>query len=158
MPPASPHALDLKIPPVALWIGFAAILVVLARVFPAANVPFPGHRLMALAAALGGGLIMAAGVLAFRRAKTTVNPLAPHTSSAMVTAGIYRYIRNPMYLGMALALAGVALWTASVPGGLLVPVFGAYLSRFQIQPEERALMARFGPAFEAYCARVRRWL
>lgn len=154
----TPHALDLKLPPVALWGVFAVSVMGLAYVFPAASVPFPGHRLLAIAAVLTGCCVAVAGVLAFRRARTTVNPLAPHTSRTIVTAGIYRHTRNPMYLGMALALAGVALWTASLPGALLVPVFGAYLTRFQIQPEERALMARFGPVFSAYRGRVRRWL
>ena len=62
---------------------------------------------------------------------------------------VRQHCRNPMYLGMAIGLIGVALWPVSLPGLLLVPVLGALLSRFQIRPEERALKARFGQAFDA---------
>ena len=152
------HHFELKVPPAALWASFAATIVLLASVAPIANFPFPGHRVISIAFLLWGGLIFAAGVLEFRRAKTTVNPLTPHTASSIVTSGIYRYTRNPMYLGMAIALAGSALWRVNLLGLLLVPVFCAFISRFQIKPEERALIASFGNEFAAYMARVRRWI
>ena len=76
----------------------------------------------------------------------------------MVTNGIYGFTRNPMYLGLALILLGLAVFLAS-PWALLGPVgFVAFITRFQIRPEERALQARFGAAYTAYCARVRRWV
>lgn len=95
--------------------------------------------------------------LAFKRAGTTVNPLRPATSTQLVTGGVYRYTRNPMYLGHALMLCG---WTVYLGHGLayvLVPLFVAYVTRFQIQPEERALAQRFVD-YAAYCRQVRRWL
>ena len=105
-----------------------------------------------------GACFDVAGLLAFRKAKTTVNPLAPNRSTAVVSTGVYRITRNPMYLGMALILLGLALYLAS-PWALLGPlVFAAFITRFQIQPEERALTARFGAAYTAYCTQVRRWL
>jgi protein-S-isoprenylcysteine O-methyltransferase Ste14 len=150
--------LELKVPPLLLWAVCAAAIVGLADFVPAANVPFPGQRIAAIAfIAVGVGLAVA-GLLAFRMAKTTVNPLAPQRASAVVASGVYRYSRNPMYLGMALALLGVACWRASLPGYLLVPAFCAYMTRFQIEPEERALFARFGPEFSSYMGKVRRWL
>ena len=76
----------------------------------------------------------------------------------MVTHGVYRFTRNPMYLGLLLILLGLAVYLAS-PWVLLGPVaFAAFITRFQIQPEERALTARFGATYTDYCARVRRWL
>lgn len=152
------RALELRIPPVALWVALAALVVALARLVPSANMPFPGHRMLASACIVMGVLVALAGVLEFRRARTTVNPMTPQGSSSIVTSGVYRYTRNPMYLGMAAALAGVALWSASLAGLLLVPVFCAFISRFQIQPEERVLLAGFGDGFAAYMARVRRWI
>ena len=111
------------------------------------------------------GLVMAFGValnllpkLAFRRVGTTVNPLRPATSSMLVTHGVYRYTRNPMYLGMALGLVAVAVYLASVLALAGPLVFVHYMNRLQIGPEEAALEARFGSAFADYKRRVRRWL
>ena len=71
---------------------------------------------------------------------------------------VYRYSRNPMYLGMGLALLGLALWWASVPGLALVLAFCLYINRYQIHPEERALAVMFGEEFTSYMSRVRRWI
>jgi len=120
--------------------------------------PFPGHRALAVLAFVAGVCIALAGVREFRRSRTTVNPLAPDRASAVVSTGIYRFTRNPMYLGMAVSLLALALWWASVPGLALVLMFCAYLERYQIRPEERALTALFGRAFSDYAVRVRRWL
>lgn len=152
------HHLELRIPPVVLWTGVLATIVLLTGAVPAVNAPFPGHRMLSVVLLVVGAFVVGAGVVEFRRARTTVNPLAPDASSSLVVSGIYRYTRNPMYLGMAVALAGAALWRASLPGLLLVPLFCAYISRFQIRPEERILTTRFGEDFTAYMARVRRWI
>ena len=151
-------SLELKLPPLVVWAAFAAAIVGVSRFVPAANLPFPGQRALAIALVVAGIAAAIAGVVEFRRARTTVNPLAPERASAVVDRGIYRVSRNPMYLGMAAALAGIAAWRASLPGLLLVFGFCAYIGRFQIRPEERALQAVFGAAFADYMARVRRWL
>lgn len=119
----------------------------------------PGWK-VALASVLGltGAASCIAGVLAFRQASTTVDPRNPQASNALVVRGIYRWTRNPMYLGFALLLFAFAVWLGKLPAMLLVPLFMAYLQRFQIKPEEEALKARFGPAFAMYCQQVRRWL
>ena len=112
----------------------------------------------ALALAGVGASFDLAGLLAFRKAKTTVNPLTPNKSATVVTTGVYRLTLNPMDLGLALMLLALAVYLAS-PWALLGPlVFAAYITRFQIVPEERILTARFGTAYSAYCAQVRRWL
>jgi protein-S-isoprenylcysteine O-methyltransferase Ste14 len=76
----------------------------------------------------------------------------------MVTSGVYRHTRNPMYLGMLCLLGAWAAWLGNAAALLGLPAFVAYMNRFQIAPEERALAQRFGAAFDAYAARVRRWL
>jgi len=76
----------------------------------------------------------------------------------MVTTGVFALSRNPMYLGMALALLGLAAWRSTLPGYALVPLFGVCMNEFQIKPEERALLARFGKEFSAYMSKVRRWV
>ena len=84
--------------------------------------------------------------------------MKPETASSIVTVGIYRFTRNPMYLGLAFALAGWAIYLANLAALLIVPIFVAYMTQFQIKPEERALLAKFGADFAAYMAAVRRWL
>jgi protein-S-isoprenylcysteine O-methyltransferase Ste14 len=125
---------------------------------PSLRWPFPGHQVLAVAAVIAGALISAAGVVQFRRARTTVNPMNPGASSSLVVAGIYRWTRNPMYLGFLLALIGVASWLASPPALLVLLPFVLYMNRFQIVPEERALAARFAGSFDEYRRCVRRWL
>jgi len=152
------RALELRIPPVALVVVFAAAMAAVSYLVPGAHVAIPARLVAGLALALLGALVALAGVLAFRAHRTTVNPLTPQRSSSLVSSGIYRFSRNPMYLGFLLALAGwwvvLANWTAA----LLLPAFVAYMNRFQIVPEERALLERFGAEFSAYATRVRRWL
>ena len=76
----------------------------------------------------------------------------------MVTDGIYRYSRNPMYLGMALLLAAWALWLGNAAAWLGIVLFVALINRYQIRPEERILAAKFGDDYHSYCRRTRRWL
>jgi protein-S-isoprenylcysteine O-methyltransferase Ste14 len=96
--------------------------------------------------------------MSFRRAKTTVNPLKPETSAALVSTGVYSHTRNPMYLGMVLALFAWAVYLSSIWSLVGPAFFVLYITRFQIIPEERALDRLFGAPFAAYKTRVRRWL
>jgi protein-S-isoprenylcysteine O-methyltransferase Ste14 len=75
----------------------------------------------------------------------------------VVSSSVFRFTRNPMYLGMAVTLLGLSAWMATAAGLLLVPAFCVYMTRFQIEPEERALISLFGREFEQYMQRVRRW-
>lgn len=113
---------------------------------------------LAIAIALVGGGIAAAGTRAFRKAKTTANPLRPERASSLVTSGIYRLTRNPMYVGLVLVLVGYSAWLWWLPAVAGPIGFIGYITRFQVQPEERALGAKFGLEYEAYRQRVRRWL
>lgn len=150
--------LELKVPPVAVWLVFALLIWLVSQVLPLLQLTFRGHQGLAVLLFVVGGVIALMGVLEFRRAQTTVNPLLPHQASCVVDSGIFKYTRNPMYLGMAVSLLGVAAWWSVLSGYLLIPVFCQYLSRFQIHPEERALLKLFGIPFADYMHRVRRWL
>ncbi len=99
-----------------------------------------------------------AGLLAFRNKKTTVNPLHPEKSSSLVTHGIYRITRNPMYCGMAAFLIAWAVYLDSPIALLGLPIFIFYISHFQIIPEEKILSKLFGETFTNYQTQVRRWL
>jgi protein-S-isoprenylcysteine O-methyltransferase Ste14 len=112
----------------------------------------------AAAIALLGGCISFSGILAFRRARTTVSPLQPERTSALVATGIYRFTRHPMYLGLLITLFAWSVFLLS-PWSVVGPLmFVIYIDRFQIAPEERVLSAIFGPDYADYSARVRRWL
>jgi protein-S-isoprenylcysteine O-methyltransferase Ste14 len=108
--------------------------------------------------ALAGGAIALAGSLEFKRARTTVNPFKPESSTALVTSGIYRFTRNPMYVGLALLLLGWSAFLCSAWALFGPVIFVLYINRFQITPEERVLSAKFGAAYAEYTTRVRRWL
>lgn len=125
---------------------------------PALEFALPGRGIIAALFFIVSLIIGLPAVLGFRRAKTTVNPLKPEASSALVTGGIYRWTRNPMYLAMLLLLIAWACIVSNWAALAILPLFVAYLNRFQIGPEERALQARFGAEFESYRRKVRRWL
>ena len=91
-------------------------------------------------------------------AVTLFTPLAPEQASALVVRGVFRWTRNPMYLAMLLVLVSWACIVANAAALAILPLFVAYLNRFQIVPEERALRAKFGEAYEDYMRRVRRWI
>ena len=150
--------LELRVPPVALVLISAALMWLGAWSAPRLGSPFPGRRLIAGGLALLGALISILGVVAFKRARTTVNPMKPESSSSLVAAGIYRVTRNPMYLGFLLILLGWAAYLSNALSVLAIPAFVLYMTVFQIRPEERALDSLFGPEFAAYKAQVRRWI
>ena len=135
-----------------------ALIWLVARAAPAWRMEFALGREVAVAMAVIGVAVAVAGVVSFRRARTTVNPLNPAAASALVVSGIYRWTRNPMYLGVLVCLLGGVVYTGSVPALLVLPPFVAYMNRFQIAPEEMALRGRFGAEFDSYRARVRRWI
>lgn len=150
-------ALALKIPPLALVSLAVAAMWFLPSV---ATMPVlgPWHVGLCVGLALLGMAVCLAGVLAFHQARTTVDPMRPGAARSLVVSGIYRHTRNPMYLGFLFLLLAWALYLAKLSALLMLPVFFAYLTVFQIRPEEAALRERFGPVFDAYAARVRRWL
>jgi len=148
----------LRVPPVALFVVVALLMWAVASWLPSWQIALPGRTLVAVLLLLAAGAIGIAGVRAFQRARTTVDPLRPEKASALVTSGIYRRTRNPMYVALAIALLGWAIWLGHPLALLGVAAFVAWINRFQIAPEERALRALFGPEFERYCSEVRRWL
>lgn len=150
--------LEHRIPPPVIGVLMALAMWGVAQWPPALALPGGVRPVLALLLALAGLAFDVLGVWTFWRWKTTVNPMRPANASTLVDSGIYRFTRNPMYVGMALLLTAWAvqlgaLWPFAGP-----VLFIAYIQRFQIVPEERALAARFGSAYTDYQQRVRRWL
>lgn len=142
-------------PPVWLVLGLITIFV-LDQYFPLAR--FTGNAAMGFgsAAIVVGLLLLVLAGGSFKQADTDMIPF--RDVRALVTDGVYRFTRNPMYLGMALILLGTAC-TTGVVSGLAVPlVFMVIIETRFIRPEELMLRAQFGDDFDAYCRRVRRWL
>ena len=151
------QALELKIPPPAVAALVAGGMWGISLVAPSLQVPAL-IRVAAAIIALTGGVFSIAGVISFRRAGTTLNPMQPETTSSLVSSGIFRVTRNPMYAGLLLVLVAWAVFLSSAWALLGPLVFVLYINRFQIAPEERVLSAIFGTAYSAYKSRVRRWL
>lgn len=148
--------LELKIPPVGVWLICALTMWGIARLLPFGALP----HLPALAIAVAGigvGVGLAA-LWSFRKARTTVNPLDPSQATHFVSEGVYQLSRNPMYVGLACCLLAWAIWLSYLLTWIGIPLFIAYMTRFQIIPEERTLRLKFGKKYENYCLKVRRWL
>lgn len=150
--------LELKIPPPAVALAFALAMWLASRALPFMHAAFPGRRVVAAALVVAGLTASGLGARTVAKAGTTINPMRPGDASALVVTGIYRWSRNPMYLGLLIALLGWAAFLANAVTLILVGLFVLYMNRFQIGPEERILSERFGAAFSTYRQAVRRWI
>jgi protein-S-isoprenylcysteine O-methyltransferase Ste14 len=150
--------MKLKIPPPIVTVVTGGAMWLIDKLTPALGFQLPARYVIAGCVAFAGVVVAVMGVASFRRAGTTVNPLRPERASSLVTAGIYRLTRNPMYLGLLLALIAWGVMLENALALLLLPVFILYMNRFQIRAEEAALTAAFGQDFADYKSRVRRWL
>jgi len=145
-----------RLPPLLLVLILAITMLVLDWALPLFRVLQPSIAYMGVVPAALGVLIVLISAGLFRLRKTTVNPFGE--PAVMVQDGLYRYSRNPMYLGMLLALIGVGLWLGNILALLLAPAFIAIMSRWYIVREEQLLEDQFGDVYRAYRNRVRRWV
>lgn len=150
------RALETRIPPPVVLLAIGIAMALLAG--PAGTRPPAAWLALAGVLLVAGMAVNAAGFRAIRRAGSTIDPIHPDAASVLVSHGVFRFSRNPMYVGFTLMLAAWAAWLPSAAAWLGPLLFVAYVDRFQIRPEERALTARFGAAYTAYAAQVRRWL
>jgi protein-S-isoprenylcysteine O-methyltransferase Ste14 len=150
--------LELKVPPDVVWLLIAGMMWIASAVTPGIAIPMAFRVGIALVlAGVGVGLIVNARVT-LDRAHTTWSPSAPGRTTRLVTSGIYRFSRNPIYLGMLLVMIGWAVVLASPVAVVLSAAFVLYIDRFQIRPEERTLSALHGQDYRDYAERVRRWV
>jgi len=144
--------LEKRIPPLALVLIIGLLMWVIANWSPRIETSEALRLSLAAILLALGTLFPLAGVMSFRSAQTTVDPRTPEASSKLVSSGVYRFSRNPMYVGFA-------LWLLATAWALVgVIFFVVYMNRFQIEPEERALRDLFGEDFREYERRVRRWI
>ena len=152
------NSLELRVPPPAAVLLAAILMWLAADALPAFEVDVPARGTFTTLLAALAILLGALAIVQFRRAGTTVNPMRPEESTKLVTTGIYRFSRNPMYVADVLLIAAWAAWLANLAAIVPIVLFIAYMNRFQIAPEERALQARYGAAYADYQSAVRRWL
>lgn len=148
------RALETRVPPPVVALILGAFVWALGG--PAFE--FPGRTTFAIHAVALGLAVEIVAALAFVKRRTTLLPWAPERTETLVVSGLFRISRNPMYLGQALLLTAWVLYLGTWPALAAVPAYVLYMNRFQIGPEEQVLAAKFGPTYEAYRARVRRWV
>lgn len=147
-----------RIPPVAVTLAVAALMWLISVLTPAFPLPENLRMICAILLAMAAMVTGLAGVAEFRRANTTVNPLAPENCSRLVESGIFRFTRNPMYLALLMALIGWNIFLGNLWSLVMIFFWVLYIDRYQITPEEEALEAAFGDTFRHYRRRVRKWL
>ena len=152
------QALKHRVPPPLVAGLFAFVMWAISFVVPTVEMNTVARLTLSAATVALGIFFCLAGVVSFRRAKTTVNPLKPEAATALVSSGIYGISRNPMYVGLALFLLAWVMYLSSPWVSIGVVGFVLYMNQFQIEAEERALKDIFGPEFSRYQAKVRRWL
>lgn len=151
-------SLELVIPPAAVMFITVLIMWLLSAFFPAFTSDFLNHRIGIYLVGFIGLVVGVTGAISFIRARTTLNPKKPADASLLVTSGIYRFTRNPMYLGLQIMLIAWGISLGNILSLLFSLAFGLYIHRYQILPEERFLEKKFGDKFVAYKSKVRPWL
>ena len=152
------NALELRIPPAAQFLIAMAGMWLLAKFAPALAVEIPGRRFFVVLLFCLGGIVAVPAIAAFRSAGTTVDPRRPDEAARLVVRGVYRFSRNPMYLGLLLLLVTWAIYLSNLLAFAGLPLFVLAMNRLQIRPEEAAMEAQFGDEFRAYRESVRRWI
>ena len=144
-------------PPVAFAIAGVAMWLI-GRSVGFANFSFAYQAPIGIVLIVLGVGVAALGLRWFAVAGTTPNPMQPQNATRLVISGPYAMSRNPMYVGDAIILAGIAVWIGSVLNLFVLAAFVWIIDRFQIATEEKVLSGIFGDEYAAYRRRVRRWL
>ena len=146
--------LELKVPPLILAIAFGIVIYLLPNPYRANSLLLRPLSLILFGA---GGFILLLAILKFRDKKTTVSPVNPHNSNQLVTEGVYKYTRNPMYLGFLIWLLSLGTILGNPASLIILLIFVKYMNTFQIIPEERILFDKFGEDYLLYKKSVPRW-
>ena len=149
-------SLENKIPPLIIVVFFLVLIFFLKNlleVFTFSYQIYISFFFLCLAASF-----CLTSIIEFRKHKTTLNPLMPEESTALVTTGIFKFSRNPMYLSLLNLLIAFSIYLGSFFGLIIIPLFVVYINLFQIKPEEKAMLKLYGKEFENYCLNVRRWI
>ena len=145
-----------KIPPPIVTLAFGLMIYFSRNIFPdIKNIIF---YILSLFFIILGPFILISAVRSFKAEQTTINPININNASSLVISGVFKYSRNPMYLGMVFILLALSLRFNIVGGILFTSIFIMYITKFQIIPEEAAMKSIFGEDFNKYKNKTRRWI
>ncbi|RPH04081.1 MAG: isoprenylcysteine carboxylmethyltransferase family protein [bacterium TMED144] len=145
-----------RIPPPIITMLCVLVIFLSKSIFP--SFVFSYKLEIGIVVSIAGLLLLAVSVKSFINNNTTINPLNLKKSTYLVTNGLFRFSRNPMYLGMLLFLVGTSI-ILNIIGGLIISIlFIFYMNFFQIIPEEKALENLFGKDYRNYKKNIRRWI
>tara|TARA_Y100000996_G_scaffold371012_1_gene319014 strand:+ start:180 stop:632 length:453 start_codon:yes stop_codon:yes gene_type:complete len=150
--------MKLLIPPPIQALFSAIMMWLISIYFHQVNFSLNVINVFALVFLIIAVIIIILSINKFRVIKTTISPLKPNKTSSLVNSGIYRYTRNPMYLGLLLMLFSVALFLKNFISFLIIPLFILFITKNQILPEEEALENIFKGEYKNYKKKVRRWI
>nr|WP_299340761.1 isoprenylcysteine carboxylmethyltransferase family protein [Allomuricauda sp.] len=147
----------LKILPPLVMVIFGGFMYLLDKFLPVGEFDFFGRKELTWVLVGLAFLVMFLGIFQFRRAKTTTNPIDLGKTTQLVTKGIFKYTRNPMYLAMLIFLLAFGIKLGNAFNTLLAAGFVYYMNHFQIKHEEKALEKLFGKPYRVYLKETRRW-
>jgi protein-S-isoprenylcysteine O-methyltransferase Ste14 len=150
--------LKLKIPPVVVFLICIGLMWGINHFIPNQTLLFEYRKIIVFVLMSLGGVIGILGLLEFARKSTTVNPHKPQNTKNFVRSGVYRFTRNPMYLGLLIVLLSPVFYWGNLLTVISLPVFIWYMNEFQIKPEEEIMEQKFGDDFLEYKKEVRRWV
>ena len=145
-----------KIPPPIVTLFFGLCIYLSRSYFP--DFSFSILNSLSTISFVLGITVFATAVSSFKRQKTTVNPISIEKASSLVVNGVFKYSRNPMYLGMLFILLGLTFKFNLIGGLMFTSIFAIFITIFQIKPEEAAMEKLFDQEWKDYIKNVRRWL
>ena len=145
-----------KIPPPLITLAFGFLINYTKNIFP--KIEISNEIIFGSAMIIIGFIIILSAINLFKKYQTTITPLNPSNATKLITGGIYKFSRNPMYLGLLLVLSGISIILNPIGGLFLIPLFILYLNLFQIIPEENVMVDLFKDEFLEYKENVRRWI
>ena len=147
-----------KIPPAVTFLFHLTLVWACDRYTDFGSYHFKGQKMSALVLLLLGTAVFAAAVFAFLKARTTLDPVSPQRASRLITDGIFRWSRNPIYLAMLIWLIAWTIWLGNYIALVFAGTFTWYMTQFQIRAEEEALKRKFADDYQRYRNTVRRWI
>ena len=145
-----------KFPPPLVALTFGFLINYTKNIFP--KIEIKNEIIFGSFMIISGLIIILSAIILFKKYQTTITPLNPSNATKLITDGIYKFSRNPMYLGLLLMLMGISIILNLTGGVFLIPLFILYLNLFQIIPEEDAMVDLFKDEFLEYKENVRRWI
>lgn len=149
---------ELLIPPPIISVIVMIIQYAMYKLFPICSFYWVGNNIVSTVLILIGLSLAVTGIITFKKHSTTTKPTQPELSSKIVSSGVYKISRNPMYLGILFGLLGIGFYFGNIISILTPLLFFIYITQFQIKPEERILKKKFVEDYRKYISSTRRWI